>query len=71
MAMTGPGLAAARKAAVDAVASNQTSNAADAQTYREAVLLADSNAIVQYIQQNARCNGSDSHGDSHDNVQIN
>lgn len=71
MAMTGAGLAAARQAAVDEVASNQTSNAADAQTYREAVLLADSNAIVQYIQQNARCNGSDSHGDSHDNVQIN
>ena len=51
--MTGPGLAAARQEAMDAVTCTQTSTAADAQAYREALLLADSDAIVTYIQTNS------------------
>lgn len=73
MAMTGAGLSAARKAAVDGVALSQTSDPAAAASYRDAVLLADSNAIVTYIQTNARCSGVDVGtygGDTHDNVQI-
>lgn len=70
MAMTGAGLQAARKAAVDAVACNQTSDAGSAQAYRDAILLADSQAIVDYIHSNARCSGADSGGHSHDNVTI-
>lgn len=68
MAMTGAGLAAARKAAIDAVAFNQTNTEADAVTYAEAILLADSTAIVQYIQNNAKATGTDTGtygGDSH------
>jgi len=59
MAMTGAGLAAARKAAVDAVAIAQTNNATSAQEYGEAWLLADSTAIVTYIQGNAQATGTD------------
>lgn len=68
MGMTGSGLAAARKAAQDAVACNQTSTGADAVAYREALLQADSEAIVTYIQQNAKATGTDTGtygGDSH------
>jgi hypothetical protein len=52
MAMTGAGLAAARAAALAAVTPVQTSNAADATAYATALRLADSTAIVTYIQQN-------------------
>ena len=53
MAMTGSGLWAARKAAMDGVAMTQGPTAANAQSYRDALGLADSTAIVTYIQQNA------------------
>ncbi|OGT98199.1 MAG: hypothetical protein A2079_06310 [Geobacteraceae bacterium GWC2_48_7] len=66
MAMTGTGLQALRKQYVDAVAASQTSDAAACIAYGDAVLLADSRAIVDYIQGNARAIGSDSHGDSHE-----
>lgn len=66
MAMTGNGLYALRKQYVDAVAAQQTSDAGIATSYGDAILLADSTAIVDYIQANARCIGSDSRGDSHD-----
>ena len=52
MAMTGAGLAAARKAAVDAVTPVQGSSAAAGKAYADALRVADSNAIVTYIQQN-------------------
>jgi hypothetical protein len=52
MAMTGAGLAAARDAAIAAVAQVQTSNPATAAAYATALRLADSTAIVTYIQQN-------------------
>ena len=51
MAMTGTGLAAARKAAVDAIPA-PTNDAAAATAYATALRLADSTAIVTYIQQN-------------------
>lgn len=51
MAMTGAGLAAARKAAIDAVPA-PTNDAASALAYANAVRLADSTAWVTYIQQN-------------------
>lgn len=70
MAMTGEGLAALRRQYVDAVGAQQTSNEDVAVDYGWLILLADSKAIVDYIQADARCSGSDSHGDSHDNVQI-
>ena len=73
MAMTGAGLAALRKQYVDAVSASQTSNAGAAVAYGDAILLADSRAIVDYIHQNARCSGTDSGtwgGDSHDDVKI-
>lgn len=54
MAMTGEELWAARKAAVDAVPMTQSSNPANAQEYRDAVGIADSTAIVTYIQQAAQ-----------------
>lgn len=53
MAMSGSVLAAARQAAMDAVAWAQTSTAANATAYRTAVLLADSNAIVAHIVANS------------------
>lgn len=68
MAMTGAGLAAARKAAIDAVTFNQTNTEAAAVSYAEAILLADSTAIVQYIQGTAHAVGTDTGtygGDSH------
>lgn len=52
MAMTGEGLAAARAAALAAVTPVQTSVAATAADYATALRLADSTAIVTYIQQN-------------------
>lgn len=70
MAMTGQGLADLRRQYVDAVAAQQTSSEGTAVDYGAAVLLADSRAIVDYIQANARCSGSDSHGDTHESVQI-
>lgn len=66
MAMTGAGLAALRRQYVDAVAFNQTSAEGSAVDYGWQILLADSTAIVDYIQANARSIGSDSRGDSHD-----
>ena len=70
MAMTGGGLAALRRQYVDAVPAIQTSDAATAVDYGYEILLADSRAIVDYIQSNARAIGSDSHGDSHElNIQ--
>lgn len=65
MAMTGTGLAALRKQYVDAVVAPQTSDASAAVAHGDAVLVADSQAIVDYIHQNARSTGSDSNGDSH------
>ena len=65
MAMTGTGLAAARKSALDAISSPSSSNPADATAYRDALLIADSTAIVTYIQGNGQATGSDSRGDSH------
>ena len=52
MAMTGAGLAAARSAALAAVTQVQTSNPATAAAYATALRLADSTAIVTYLQQN-------------------
>jgi hypothetical protein len=52
MAMTGAGLAAARAAALAGVTAVQTSNANAATAYATALRLADSTAIVTYIQQN-------------------
>jgi hypothetical protein len=68
MAMTGAGLAEARKAAMDAIASPNGNSAGDATAYREALLSADSNAIVEYIQANAAATGADSRGDTHNLV---
>ena len=53
MAMTGAGLWAARQAAMDAVPLTQGSGVAAAVNFREALGLADSTAIVTYIQGNA------------------
>jgi hypothetical protein len=53
MAMTGAGLAELRQQYVDAVAAPQTNDAASATTHCEALRRADSNAIVDYITQNA------------------
>jgi len=53
MAMNGATLAAERKAAMDAVASPQSNNSADATAYRQALLVADSNAIVAHIVANS------------------
>jgi len=66
MAMTGEGLKALRKQYVDAVEASQSSDAATCIAYSDAILLADSKAIVDYIQQNACAVGSDSDGDSHE-----
>lgn len=66
MAMTGPGLMALRKQYVDAVAAQQGSDAGQAISYGDAILLADSQAIVDYIQGNAKAVGTDSHGDTHE-----
>ena len=66
MAMTGEGLAALRRQYVDAVGAQQTSDGSTAVDYGWQILLADSKAIVDYIQLNARSVGSDSRGDSHD-----
>ena len=52
MALSGAGLWAARKAAMDAVSFAQGSGAGAAAAYREALGLADSNAIIQYFMQN-------------------
>lgn len=52
MALTGAGLWAARKAAMDAVALSQTDVAATAVSYGEALGLADSTAIVDYFKAN-------------------
>ncbi|MGE3549639.1 MAG: hypothetical protein AB7I29_07045 [Geobacter sp.] len=70
MAMTGEGLATLRRQYVDAVAAQQTNNEGTAVDYGWLILLADSQAIVDYIQANARCSGTDSSGDTHDSVQI-
>jgi len=55
MAMTGAGLNAAREAARDAVTASYTqgSSAAAVQALSDAMLLADSTAIVDYIKANA------------------
>jgi hypothetical protein len=53
MGMTAASMAARRKAALDAVPAVQSSTPGDALAYREAVLLADSQAIIDEIQQNA------------------
>lgn len=66
MAMTGSGLAALRRQYVDAVAAQQTSDGGTAVDYGFQILLADSQAIVDYIQANAKAVGDDSHGDSHE-----
>ena len=65
MAMTGAGLSAARQAAMDAVGYTQTNDAGVAGSYANAILLADSQAIVDYIQGNAHATGNDSHSDTH------
>lgn len=57
MAMTGAGLAAARKTAVDAVAA-PANNATAAAAYADALRVADSTAIVTYIQSNMVVNSS-------------
>lgn len=51
MPMTGAGLAAARKAAIDAIPL-PANNAIDALAYATAVRVADSGAIVDYIKAN-------------------
>ena len=53
MAMNGAILATERQAAMDAIASPQSNNPADATAYREALLIADSNAIVAHIVANS------------------
>jgi len=70
MSMSGDGLFALRKLYVDAVAASQSSSPSAAISYGDAILLADSQAIVDYIHSNAQCSGSDSRGDSHDGVKI-
>jgi hypothetical protein len=52
MALSGSGLAAARKAAIALVVPVQTSDAAAVITYADAIRLADSNAIVDYFKAN-------------------
>lgn len=66
--MTGEGLAELRKQYVDAVPAVQSSDATAAIAHGEAVALADSQAIVDYITQNAKAVGTDTGtygGDSH------
>lgn len=58
MAMTGAGLAAARKSALAGVTPVQTQDPAAAAAYADALRVADSTAIVQYIQQNMVVNSS-------------
>lgn len=53
MAMNGDSMAAERKAAMDAVAAPQSSNPADTVAYRQALLVADSNAIITHIVNNS------------------
>lgn len=45
-------------------------NGREGQLWIQRFAQAIANAVVDEIQQNARCAGSDSHGDSHDSVQI-
>lgn len=59
MAMTGAGLMALRKQYVAAVPMSQGSDAGAAVAYGDAILLADSQAIVDYIHSNARATGVD------------
>jgi hypothetical protein len=69
MAMTGEGLATLRRQYVDAVAAQQTSDGNTAVDYGWLILLADSQAIVDYIQANAQAVGTDTGtygGDSHE-----
>ena len=56
MAMTGAGMKAARAAAIAAVTPVQSSNPAALAAYVAALQLADSTAIVTYIQSNALAN---------------
>lgn len=53
MAMDGAAMANERKAAMDAVTSPQSDNAADTASYRMALLIADSTAIVAHIVANS------------------
>ena len=53
MALTAASMAAKRKAAVDAVAAPQSNDPSDTLAYRDAVLLADSQAIIDEIHANA------------------
>jgi hypothetical protein len=64
MGMTGAGLSAARLAAIAAVTPVQTSSPTAAAAYQQAVILADSGAIVSYIQANmiVDSSGSDPQG---------
>ena len=59
MAMTGAGLAALRKQYVSAVPMSQSNDSGAAIAYGDAVLLADSTAIVDYIHSNAKATGVD------------
>lgn len=53
MAMNGTQLASERRAAMDAVSPPQSSDPADTLAYREALLVADSMAIVAHIVVNS------------------
>lgn len=66
MAMTGGSLAALRRQYVDAVTASQSSDSGTTVDYGYQILLADSQAIVDYIQGNAKAVGTDSRGDSHE-----
>lgn len=68
MAMTGEGLAALRQQYIDAVPAPQTDDSAVAIAHSESLRVADSQAIVDYITQNAKAVGTDTGtygGDSH------
>ncbi len=45
-------------------------NGRDGGDWVQRLAVAIANAVVDEIQQNAKCKGNDSHGDSHDDVGI-
>lgn len=77
MGMNSSALSAAMKAAILAATAAWDDPADDHRLsgltradYWGAIATAISSTTVSHIQVNARCSGIDSHGDSHDNVQI-
>ncbi len=64
MAMTGAGLWAARKSAIAGVAAVQSSDPAAVAAYRDAIGIAESQAIIDYIKANmgVQSSGTDPQG---------